>query len=274
MQKANLNTNPPTSSPVMEQASVSTPVAPTTPASNQPATPNSDASVKRRREEEEPVSIQSVPSPKRTKTSSDWEESPSEALVKRNEQLEKIKTDEDASKFLEEFSELIKQASTVEGQPSMASDISDTLDQILKSYTTGNDFAPTTEMPESSGLAAVGEHRQPSPSPTGGVAISDEFGDFFDFSSFAEDDSGSKAPTPDLVVTSSTNPSPESASDPTGTPFTMDIAAGEDSTAGDLRRLGIWKEVDGGEGAFFQQDHWKFDTPMPTLDQPWAIFQS
>lgn len=273
MQKANVNANPPASSPVMEQASVSTPVAPATPASNQPATPNSDASVKRRREEEEPVTIQSVPSPKRTKTSSDWEESPSEALVKRNEQLEKIKTDEEASKFLEEFNELMKQASTVEVQASMAS-VSDTLDQILKSYTTGNDFAPTTEMPESSGLAAVGEHRQRSPSPTGGVAISDEFGDFFDFSSFAEDDSGSKAPTPDLVITSSTNPSPESASDPTGTPFTMDIAAGEDSTAGDLRRLGIWKEVDGGEGAFFQQDHWKFDTPMPTLDQPWAIFQS
>jgi hypothetical protein len=274
VQKATVNANVPTPSPVMENTSVSTPAAAATPASNQAPTPGSDPSTKRKWEEEEPAPVQTPPSPKRTKASSEWENTPSEAQVKRNEQVEKIKTGEDASKFLEEFTELIKQASGVEGQASMASDISDTLDQILKSYTVGNDFAPASEMSESSGLATAGEHRQPSPSPTGGVAAKDEFGDYFDFSSFAEDDSGSKAPTPDLVVTSTTNPSPESASDPGGTPFTTDIASGDDSTAGDMRRLGIWKEIDGGEGAFYQQDNWKWDTPMPTLDQPWAIFQS
>lgn len=212
--------------------------------------------------------IQSAPSPKRVKTVIDLEDSPSAPLVKRNEEAEKIKTDEEATKF---FENLIKEASEVEPQESMASDITDTLDQILKSYTSGSDFAPSGEMSEPS---ALGERRPPSPSPNGALAISDEFGDFFDFSSFAEDESGSKAPTPDLTATSSTNPSPESNFDPTSTPFAIDLASSDDPTAGDLRRLGMWKEIDGGEGAFYQQDNWKWDTPMPTVDQPWAIFQT
>jgi hypothetical protein len=201
----------------------------------------------------------------------EWEGSPSEPLVKRNEETEKIKTDEEASKFLEGFTELLKQSSGVESQASM--DISDALNQILKPYASGSDFSLSTELSESSGLGTIGEIRKTSPPPTGAMAISDDFGDFFDFSSFAEDDSISKAPTPDLVVTSSTNPSPESASDPAGTPFNIDLAPGEDSTmVTDLRRWGMWKEIDGGEGAFYQQDNWKWDTPMPTMDQPWAIF--
>lgn len=212
--------------------------------------------------------MQNAPSPKRVKTVIDLEDSPSAPLVKRNEEAEKIKTDEEATKF---FENLIKEASGVEPQASMASDISDTLGQIFKSYTSGSDFAPSGEMAESS---AMGERRAPSPSPTGTLAISDEFGAYFDFSSFAEDDSGSKAPTPDLTTASSTNPSPESNFDPAGTPFAIDLTGSDDSVGGDLRRLGMWKEIDGGEGAFYQQDNWKWDTPMPAADQPWAIFQS
>jgi hypothetical protein len=226
--------------------------------------------VKRRRDDEESAPTQSTPAPKRPKINSDFDGTPSEALVKRNEQIEKIKTDEDASKFLEEVTELIKQASGVEGQASMASDITDTLDQIFKSYTSGTDLPRLADAADTSGLS----DRRP-PSPSAGIrAISDEFGDFFDFSSFEGDESASKAPTPDLVPTSSTNPSPESNSDPVGTPFTMDLNAMDDSAmTTDLRRLGMWKEIDGGEGAFFQQDNWKWGTPMPTMDQPWAIFQ-
>jgi hypothetical protein len=259
------NTNPPTPSPVMEPASVPTP-APATPVSHA-ATPSSDSSVKRRREDEEPVPVNNAPSPKRTKTT-DWEESPSQPQVKRNEEVEKIKTDDDATEF---FENLIKQASEVEPQSSLVSDISDTLDQILKSYTSGSDIASASGLSEPSGNF---ERRMPSPAPNGVLAIKDEFGDFFDFSSFAEDESGSKAPTPDLLAASSTNTSPESGSDPIGTPFSAEMMSEDPSAGTDLRRLGMWKEIDGGEGAFYQQDNWKWDMPMPTMDQPWAIFNT
>jgi len=224
--------------------------------------------VKRRREDEESTPANNnAPSPKRAKTT-DWEESPSQPQVKRNEEAEKIKTDDDAAEF---FENLIKQASEVEPQSSMVSDISDTLDQILKSYTSGSDITSTTGLSEPSGST---ERRLPSPAPNGVMAISDEFGDFFDFSSFAEDEVGSKAPTPDLLAASSTNTSPESGSDPIGTPFPTDLTSDDPSGGTDLRRLGMWKEIDGGEGAFYQQDNWKWDTPMPTMDQPWAIFNT
>jgi len=64
-------------------------------------------------------------------------------------------------------------------------------------------------------------------------------------------------PTTDLVSSSSTNPSPESGSE-----FT------------DPLRLGTLKEVDGGESTYFHPSEWKWDNPMPMLEQPWAIFTS
>jgi hypothetical protein len=133
-------------SPAPEQPMViSTPAPPTPVTSVQ--TPGSDGSTKRRREDEEPTQTQNAPSPKRVKT--DWEPRANEAALKRSEEVESVKTDEEASKLLEEVVGLIAQAQTVDGA-SMASDISDTLDQILKSYTAGSDLPSVGDMSDAS----------------------------------------------------------------------------------------------------------------------------
>jgi hypothetical protein len=183
-----------------------------------------------------------------------------------------VKTDEEASKLLEEVVGLITQAQTVDGQASMVSDISDTLDQILKSYTAGSDLPSVGDLSDTSHV----DHRPGNPSTSSNdvLAISDEFGDFFDFSSY---DTFSKANTPDLVPASSTNTSPESASDgPAHTPLAVDTGFGEDSlnSNSDIRKLGFWTEIDGGEGVLYQQDNWKWGGPMPTMDPAWAISTS
>jgi len=110
----------------------------------------------------------------------------------------------------------------------------------------------------------------------GAPPVVDEFVEFFDFSSFGagdEDDAGSKAETPDLISSSSTNPSPESGSevDAAHQALTSDVKSEDFS---DHLRLGVWKEVDGGESAYFHSGQWKWDSPMQSLDQPWAIFNS
>ena len=244
---------------------ISTPAPPTPVASVQ--TPGSDGSTKRRREDEESTQTQNAPSPKRAKT--DWEPRANEAALKRSEEVENVKTDEEASKLLEEVVGLITQAQTVDGQASMASDISDTLDQILKSYTAGSDLPSVGDMSDASHI----DHRPNNTSTSSNdvLAISDEFGDFFDFSSY---DTFSKATTPDLVPTSSTNTSPESASDgPAHTPIAVDTGFGDDGLNGgsDIRKMGFWSEIDGGEGVLYQQDNWKWGGQMPTMDPAWAI---
>lgn len=243
---------------------ISTPAPPTPATSVQ--TPGSDGSTKRRREDEELTQTQNEPSPKRAKT--DWEPRANEAALKRSEEVENVKTDEEASKLLEEVVGLITQAQTVDGA-SMASDISDTLDQILKSYTAGSDLPSVGDMSDASQI----DHRPNNTSTSSNdvLAVSDEFGDFFDFSSY---DTFSKATTPDLVPTSSTNTSPESASDgPAHTPLAVDTGFGEDSLNGgsDIRKLGFWGEIDGSEGVMYQQDNWKWGGQMPTMDPAWAI---
>lgn len=230
-------------------------------------TPGSDGSAKRRREDEEPPQTQNAPSPKRVKT--EWEPRANEAALKRVEEVESVKTDEEASKLLEEVVGLIAQAQTVDGQASMASDISVTLDQILKSYTAGSDLPSVGNLSDASHI----DLRQNSASVSSNdvLTISDEFGDFFDFSSY---DTFSKAATPDLVPVSSTNTSPESGSDgPPHTPLAVDTGFGDDSLSGgsDIRKLGFWTEIDGGEGVLYQQDNWKWGGQMPTMDPAWAI---
>jgi hypothetical protein len=103
-----------------------------------------------------------------------------------------------------------------------------------------------------------------------------------DFTSCAADDDYSNPATPDLVASSSTNPSPESASDPADAAGHVAVGASsdavkfanlktEDSYDPDILRLGVWKEIDGGESAYYQSDKWIWDGPMPVLDQPWAF---
>lgn len=230
-------------------------------------TSSSSSSVKRPREDGDTpdyatpstsnaAAVTDEPSPpKRPKT--EWEGPPDDVLKAKTEAVENIQTEEDASAFLEKMTELIKTGHS--------SDISDTLDMILKGYGGATDGL---------GMGDMGGARESSPPP---LPLADAFDEFFDFSlgGLDEDDVGSKAPTPDLLSSSSTNPSPESASE-------ADAAHGSTSSTSDIKRedfqdllrLGTLKEIDGGESAYYQPSDWKWDGPMTSSEQPWAIFSS
>ncbi|KIK62385.1 hypothetical protein GYMLUDRAFT_41817 [Collybiopsis luxurians FD-317 M1] len=214
------------------------------------------------------AAVASEPSPpKRVKT--DWEGPVSESLQKKNQQVENIKTEEDATQFLEQMTELIKMAGT-EDQASLSSDISDTLEQILRGY--GGPVDSDTSF-SSLGLGDVGSALDASASTSAPPASSD-FTEFFDFSLFPnEDESESKMGTPDLISSSSTNPSPESQADAdpaNSAAASLDVK----QEKVDPLRLSSLKEIDGGESTFYQSTEWKWDGHMPTLEAPWAIFNS
>ncbi|KAA1467371.1 hypothetical protein DENSPDRAFT_832398 [Dentipellis sp. KUC8613] len=237
--------------------------------------PEPKAGNKRAREEETPAdeahpSPPSAPSPKRVK--SDWDGPPSEEMVKRKEEVENINTAEDAAAFVEHMTELLKMASSGDGQDSLSSDISNSLDAILNGYDMNLDC---------SDLAT--SSLQPLSPPSSHMTTADPFGEFFDFSSYGLDDdpAGSKAPTPDLVPASSTNPSPGSGSeaDPAGhgsgasgsSPHIADAKV-EELGDSDPLRMGIWKEIDGGQSAYYSGTEWKWDQPMQPME--WAISTS
>ncbi|KAG6874803.1 hypothetical protein C0992_006468 [Termitomyces sp. T32_za158] len=213
-------------------------------------------------------SVVNEPSPpKRPKTEGEWGGPADEAVVKKAEVIENIKTEEDASAFLEQMTEFIKMAG--EGQQeALSSDISETLDQILKGYGSVPD-GPDALYGFSS-FGTLGEPLQASTSKP----HPDEFVEFFDFSSFTaadeENDTDSKAATPEL---SSTGPSPDSGSE--ADPAQQVLLSMEPPKTEEFLRLGPWKEIDGGESAYYHTaDGWKWDSPMPTLEQPWAISNS
>lgn len=244
---------------------------------DQAPTPSSSGgvSVKRQREEDSMFNEVVTPGaggvahepspPKRAKT--EWEEQPSEEMKIKQEAVDNVKTEEDASQFLEQMTELIKHVAENEGQDSsLPSNIADTLDMFLKGYGAVPNGA------DLGGLGfgdASGREQSPMPDPI--------FEQFIDFSFGALDDDDSKAPTPDLLSSSSTNTSPESNhEDPSH--HTLSAAAAladahRDDTA-DLLRLGPWKDIDGGEAPYYQSNEWKWDSPMPTSDQAWAIFNT
>ncbi|KAF8996578.1 hypothetical protein BDZ89DRAFT_1257565 [Hymenopellis radicata] len=121
------------------------------------------------------------------------------------------------------MTELIKMAGG-EGQEALSSDISDTLDIILKGYRAVPD-----------GSTSLGEGR-------------------------------SRAATPDLVSSSSTNSSPESGSE-VDTPHAHTFSDLKTEEPADPLRLSTTKEVDGGESAYYQSTAWKWDgSPMPRAD--------
>jgi hypothetical protein len=192
-------------------------------------------------------------------------------LTKKQEEIDAIETEEDACAFLERMTELIKLAAGGQGQESLSSNISDTLAAILQGYGSIPDAS------DSSGMGSLGLDSVIQEEPPPALPAADEFVEFFDFSSFGtldDDNGGSKAPTPDLLSSSSTNPSPESGSeaDATGHPVTIDVKTEDSLDFSDPLRLGPWKEIDGGESAYYLQPDWKWDGPMPVLEQPWAIF--
>ncbi|KAK7051102.1 hypothetical protein VNI00_005214 [Paramarasmius palmivorus] len=256
------------------------PSTPTTEPAQIPAPTNG---VKRPREEEEPSppnvggssSTPTVPGPpgatnepsppKRVKT--DWEGSISDELKKKTEAVENIKTEEEASSFLEQmFSSVSNIADGTAG--GLPAEFCQTLDAIFKGVSTIPDSEGSGDVSSILGGDIIGRS---SPSP-----VKDEFVEFFDFSSFGAaqegDESDSKADTPDLIPSSSTNPSPESNHESDPTLHVLNDMKSEEIS--DPLRLGTLKEIDGGESAYYQSHEWKWESSMATLDQPWAMLHN
>ncbi|KAH0833131.1 hypothetical protein J3R83DRAFT_12128 [Lanmaoa asiatica] len=251
-----------------------------------PATPEtvpSVAGVKRPPEEDVAIltsvapseaEASNAPSPKKAKM--EWEGETSEALAKKKQELENIKTDEDATAFLDRMKELFAMTAS---DDMINHDIASTLGQILAGVAQEPaDAAATAAALSVHGAGDAG----PPPtalSPHMGPA-NDAFLEFIDFSSFTtleDEENDSKAPTPDLVPSSEPNLSPESGSEGdllggTGSPDKTKIEELGDRS--DPLRLGSLREIDGGESAYYQADNWKWEGSMHTLDQPWAIFTS
>ncbi|KAF9007653.1 hypothetical protein BDQ17DRAFT_1351077 [Cyathus striatus] len=236
--KAVVKTKPPPQKRRPSKATAPTASIAPTPDQTSPVVTNG----KRPREEEQmtagvspgPAPVSEPSPPKRLKT--EWESAPDDSQKKKEEAVENIKTEEDASMFLEQMTELIKMAAGGEGQESLTTDISETLDMILKGYT------------ESSGGREL--------SPPSGIPTAD---------AFDEDETA----TPDLVPSSTKTNGPHHAPATNGSSSEIKT---EESL--DLLRLGTWKEIDGGESAYYQAPDWKWDSPMPSLEQPWSIFPS
>jgi hypothetical protein len=200
--------------------------------------------------------VPSVPSPKRVKP--DWEGPPNEEARKRDEQAENVKTDEQAMALFEHVAKLIDE------NPESAEAASNALDEILRIYPT----VPGIDDPTAAPSLSFGDLPPASPShPIG----QDFFGDFIDYSAFDD------TPTPDLVAGSSTNPSPESASDQDH-PHTGRAGSSPQisnaKTDRELLRPTVWKEIAGGDTMFHQAQGWKWDGQMETPDQAWAISTS
>lgn len=198
--------------------------------------------------------------PKRAKV--EWETQPSEELQMRKSTIEGIKTEEDTSDFFAQMAEALKTA----GGDSQ--EFTELTNLILKGCTQvpGN---PDGDLSLNSFVTPLDPHPIPP--------IEDGLEQYFDFSLGAtQEDGEDDSKTPELVPSSTTNTSPGSNSGHESTAegsttVTNDVKVEESS---DLTRLGSWKETDGGESAYYQTNEWKWDSPMQTLEQPWAMFMS
>jgi hypothetical protein len=201
--------------------------------------------------------VSSAPSPKRVKP--DWEGPPNEEARKRDEQAKNVKTDEQAMALFEHVTKFIDE------NPESAEAASNALDAILRTYPSAPDMDDPTMAPSFS----FGDLPPTSPPHPIGHDI---FVDYINYSAFDD-------PTPELVAGSSTNPSPESASDQdhphTGRPGpSPQISNAKPDDTYDLLRPGMWKEIAGGDTMFHQAQGWKWEGQMVTPDQPWAISTS
>jgi len=146
--------------------------------------------------------------------------------------------------------------------PESAEAASNALGAILRTCPTG------PEMDDSKGLSLNFPDLQPmSPSHPVGQDI---FRDYIDPSAFED------TPTPDLVAGSSTNPSPESASDQdhphTGRAGSSpQIRNGKTNDPYEFLRPAAWREIAGVDAMFHQAPAWKFDGMMDAPDSAWAI---
>jgi hypothetical protein len=204
------------------------------------------------------------PLPKKVKPT-EWGGPPSEAVAKKKQQVEDVKTEEDAQMFFNSVTDWLQQG----GEPS---EISEALEMLLKGCTSDTEASSPSLAPF--GLGDSGQ--DPLASSSSVVQPMDEFHQFFDFSSYQEDNAATPA-----LTSSSTNLSPASAPEAdsshhgsTSAPDTAAIADPKKEQQFDLSsslQLGIFREIDRGESAYYQPPELKWDGPPPELESPWAI---
>lgn len=207
-----------------------------------------------------------APSPKKART--DWDGPANAELAKKKEEVDALQSDEDAVKFFENMKDLLNMTSGDES----AAEIANMINGIISDY---ND-----PLSNDGGFGALGDVGTADPSANNS-SLGDglEFFDFNSYSSAFDDDTGSKAVTPDLLQTTSTNPSPRSGSETdhvqaSNVPDTATIVepkAHDGAVMIDPLRLGIWKEIDGAGSYHSHGDDWKWDGHMPSSDMSWAI---
>ncbi|RDX43784.1 hypothetical protein OH76DRAFT_1174999 [Lentinus brumalis] len=268
-------------SPSAGPSEIKPPATPATPA-NAP-TPESVGSKRPREEDAAALSAASAaPAAKKIKT--EWDEPPSDAMSKRQQEADAVKTDDEAMKFFEQMTSWLNQVTSNEGESgeSLKTEIADSLDEILKAYPSIPDDSGLSSLASSSFIDAI---TIGSSSPRLNASTVDP-ADFFDFTSYGlpEEEMGSKAATPDLLpASSSVGPSPGSASETEAHPPASTAAdtakivdpKTEPSEGVDSIPQELWRAIDGGESAFYNaSDNWKWDQPMPAVDQPWAFFPS
>ncbi|KAI0749853.1 hypothetical protein C8Q80DRAFT_1164314 [Daedaleopsis nitida] len=266
----------PAASPAAGPSETKPPATPATPV-NAP-TPEGSTGTKRPRDEE--LSAAAAPAAKRIKT--EFEEPPSDAQSKRQAEADAVKTDEDAVKFFEQMSSWLNQVSSEgEGQDSLKTSIADSLDEILKAYPDITNDSSLSSLASSSFIDSI---TIGSSSPK--LSASFDPADIFDFTSYGfEEEAGSKAATPDLVpASSSVGPSPGSASETEAHPPASAAATAADTAkivdpkaepGDEAMPQELWRAIDGGESAFYNaSDGWKWDQPMPAVEQPWAFYAS
>ena len=267
-------------------AATSTPATEPVPSPAQAAPSPAEPSHKRSREEEPTEQTGSTapsadaagetPS-KRVKT--DWENVPDAEPSKRQVEAENIKTPGQAAQFYSDMTQILE----LSNDTALPPELHETLAQLVK--TVGNGM----EVPDAAGSTPMGMSNAGVSSPK--IADGDDsFFSFLDFTAFQQDDD--KPDTPELVPTSSTNPSPESGAgsetDHPPAPTTsgsigdrtkiVDSSETEPKTdlfdfGSESLRLGVWGEIDGGESGYFNSsDMWKWDSMPPSSgDNSWAI---
>lgn len=222
-----------------------------------------------------------APAAKKIKT--EFDEPTSDAMAKRQAEADAIKTDDEAAKFFEQMSHWLNQV-TNEGDTgeSLKTEIADSLDEILKAYPSMTGENGLSSLAGSNFMDAINIGGS---SPKQSATTVDP-ADFFDFTSYGlpEEETGSKAATPDLLpASSSVGPSPGSASETEAHPpastaaDTAKIAdpKADPSEGVDAIPQELWRAIDGGESAFYNaSDNWKWDQPMPAMEQPWAFYPS
>jgi hypothetical protein len=250
------------------------PVTPT-PVPAAPETPQSGSKRSREEESTQATSSQSAPlvapSPKRQK--SDWNGPVSEEVIKREADFEAVKTTEDAVALLEQIQSSVPVKLEDPAEPAQF-DVS--LEQILKEFGGEAAFMDGLNVPTAMTASSSRSDTLRPASPSVLHSI-DDFSAFIDLSSFGAAEETSTIPeVPELVPSSSANPSPESDV-VANTPKMGNMVKSEplDNSLhmkGDALRLGAWAEISP-QAAYYQSDEgWNWSEPMPPAE--WAILQS